>query len=61
MSRVLDEILHSFYTKLSESDALNETTVEEIRALFASKKRLKADELVAIVERTTREETRDSS
>lgn len=48
MPTVLGEILDSFYRKLSKSDAIDEPTVAEVRALFESGKKLKADDFVAI-------------
>ena len=53
MATVLDEILESFYQKLSESQALDETTVEALRALFESGEKLKADDLVRILSDAT--------
>ena len=53
--QVLDEILESFYAKLSESDAVSEATVEELRTLFASAKKLQADDFVAILEKAAHE------
>ena len=55
MTRVLDEILDSFYTKLSESEAVNEETINALRSLFASGKKPKADDFVAIFEKTVQE------
>ncbi len=60
MAKVLDEILDSFYTKLSESDSLSESAVEELRTLLAAEKKPKANEFVAIFERAAQEATRDS-
>ena len=55
MAKVLDEILESFYAKLSESDTVNESMVKELRTLFASEKKLKADDLVAILKKAAQE------
>ena len=55
MAKVLDEILESFYAKLSESDTVNEAMVKELRTLFASEKKLKADDLVAILKQAAQE------
>jgi len=60
MAKVLDEILESFYTNLSESDALPESTVEELRTLLAAEKKPKANDFVAIFERAAQEASRDS-
>ena len=60
MAKVLDRILESFYAKLSESDAVNEATVKELRTLFASESRLKAGDFVAIFEKAAQEGDRDS-
>ena len=53
MATVLDEILDSFYRKLSESEAINDTTVEALRALFESGEKLKADDFVRILSDVT--------
>ena len=60
MAKVMDEILESFYTKLSESDTVSEATVEELRTLLAGQKKPKADEFVAIFERAAQEASLDS-
>lgn len=60
MAKVLDEILDSFYTKLSESDSVGESTVEALRTLLAAEKKPKADDFVAIFERAAQEASRDS-
>ena len=51
MAKVLDEILESFYAKLSESDAVSEATVQELRTLFVSERSLEADDFVAILQK----------
>lgn len=51
MAKVLNEILEAFYTKLSESRALDESTVNELRTLLTSGKKLKADDFVAILKK----------
>lgn len=53
MATVLDEILESFYERLSESEAIDESTIEELRTLLESGKKLKADDFVAILENAT--------
>ncbi len=55
MARVLDEILETFYAKLSESDSVNEAAVQELRTLFASEKKLKADDFVEVLKKAARE------
>ena len=61
MTKVLDKILESFYAKLSESDAVNEATVTQLRTLFGSEKKPKPDDFVAIFEKAAQEGTsRDS-
>lgn len=55
MARVLNEILESFYGKLSGSDAVDEKTVKALRALFESDKKLKAVDFVAILSGATEE------
>lgn len=60
MAKVLDEILESFYVKLSESDTVSETTVEELRTLFTSGKKPKAVDFVTIFEKAAEEGSRDS-
>ena len=60
MAKVLDEILESFYTKLSESDTVRDATVEDLRALFASGKKPKAADFVTIFEKAAGEVGRDS-
>jgi len=49
MAKVLNAILDSFYQKLSESEAIDARTVSELRALFQSGKKLKADDVVAVI------------
>lgn len=49
MQTVLDEILESFYKKLSETKAIDEATVSALRTRFESPKKLKADDLVVIL------------
>ena len=60
MAKVLDEILDSFYAKLSESDAVSEATVEELRTLLSSSKKPKANDFVAIFEKAAQEASLDS-
>lgn len=49
MARVLDDILKSFYKKLSETNAIDGDTLAEVQKLFESKKKLKADDFVAVI------------
>lgn len=55
MASVLTEILDSFYAKLSESEAIDDATIEELRALFESGKKLKADDFVTLLSDAARE------
>ena len=55
MATVLDEILESFFQKLSEADAVDEATVARLRELFQSRKKLKADDFVAAIEKGAEE------
>jgi hypothetical protein len=52
LAKVLSIILDSFYQQLSESEAIDAQTVSELRALFQSGKKLKADDVVAIISGT---------
>jgi hypothetical protein len=56
MAPVLNEILDSLYTKLSESEVIDEETVKALRALFESGVKLKADDFVAILSVATDEQ-----
>lgn len=60
MAKVLNEILESFYANLSESDAVSEATVEELRALLAAETKPKAADFVEIFERAAQEASLDS-
>lgn len=57
MTTVRDEILESFYAKLAESDAIDDATIKELRVLFSSDKKVKADDFVAVLEKAATEET----
>ena len=59
MAKVLDEILESFYAKLSESDAVSAATVEELRTLLEAEKKPKAADVVDIFERAAQEASVD--
>ena len=60
MAKVFEEVLKSFYAKLSGSDTVDDTTVNELRILFASGRKPKADDFVSIFERRATEGSRDS-
>ena len=49
MARVLNDILASFYQKLSDSEAIDAVTLAKLQALFQSGKKLKADDLVEVM------------
>ncbi|MEZ4584799.1 MAG: hypothetical protein R2909_00155 [Gemmatimonadales bacterium] len=49
LPRVLTTILASFFEKLSESEAIDPAAVEQLKALFQSGKKLRADDVVAII------------
>lgn len=49
MATVLAEILESFYTKLAESDSIDDETIKAIRELFESGAKLKADDFVKVL------------
>lgn len=49
MAKVLNTILDSFYLKLAESEEIDARTISEVRALFQSGKKLKADDVVAVI------------
>ena len=59
MAKVLAEILDSFYAKLSESDAVSQATVEELRTLLAAEKKPKPADFVDIFERAVQEASVD--
>jgi hypothetical protein len=46
---VRDEILASFYGRLSASKEIDDATVAALRGLFGSAKKLKADDIVAVL------------
>ena len=49
MARIQEEILDAFYAKLSASETVDHAMVDEIRKLFASGEKLKADDFVAVL------------
>lgn len=55
MARVLDQILDAFYERLDASKQIDAATIEALRILFQSGKKLKADDFVAILESATKE------
>ena len=59
MAKVVDEILESFYAKLSESNAVSEPAVTALRRLFASQRKPKANDFVAILEKGAPEASHD--
>lgn len=48
MATIQEETLEGFFTRLSESEGVNEEVIEALRALFESAGKLKADDLVAV-------------
>ncbi len=55
MPRVLQEILESFYSRLGESNAVDDSVIADLRALFDSGKKLKANDIVTVLSRVGRE------
>ena len=55
MATIQEEILNSFYAKLSESKEVDKAKIDSLRALFQSGKKLKADDFVAILAKKTKE------
>lgn len=60
MANMLDDVYEKFCDELSKSDAVTEATIEELRTLLTSGKRLRADDFVSILEKTV-DERRDDS
>jgi len=58
--RVLDDILDEFCEKLTEQKVVDSTTVRELRELFATGNKLKADDFVEILSRPREEDAHDS-
>ncbi len=48
MASIQEEILESFYEELAKLDEIDEEMVNQIREVFSSGKKVKADALVAI-------------
>jgi len=57
MATIQAEILDSFYAKLSKSETVDKAMIDELRALFQSGNKIKADDFVAILTRKTKERT----
>jgi len=56
MAKVQEHILNAFYERLSESDSVSRETIKAMRALLESGEKLKADDFVAILTKTTQRE-----
>jgi hypothetical protein len=57
MATIQTEILDSFYAKLSKSETVDKATVDELRELFQSGNKLKADDIVGILAKKTKDST----
>jgi len=53
MATVQEDILNAFYEKLSKSASIDAKTVEALRMMLASGKKLKAEDFVAILAKNT--------
>src|SRR5271168_2028458 len=53
MATVQEEILSTFYEKLSASESVSKETVDALRALFGSGEKLKPDDFVAVLSKKT--------
>ncbi len=53
MSKVQEEIQEAFYRELATVDGVDEQMLRELRELFSSGKKVKADALVAAFARTS--------
>lgn len=51
MATIQEEILESFYAELAKSCELDAATIENLRELFESERKLKADDFVAVLSR----------
>jgi hypothetical protein len=49
MSTVQEDILKAFYAKLGLSQEFDKAMIDEVRTLLGSDKKLKADDLVAVL------------
>lgn len=56
MTTVLDQILDAFYERLGASEQIDGVTIEALRALFQSGKKLTANDFVAILESAPKED-----
>jgi hypothetical protein len=54
MPPVQDDILNTFCTKLSNAQAIDPAMVEALRKVLSSAKKLKADEVVALLSKAPR-------
>ncbi len=52
MATVQEEILNTFYAKLTKSESIDEPTIDALRKTLTSTKKLKADDLVVILANT---------
>ena len=55
MATILEEILDAFYERLGASEEIDAATIEALRVLFQSGKKLKADDFVVILESAAKE------
>ncbi len=55
MPRVPETILDSFCERLAESQAVDPRIIDELRALFQSAQKIKADDIVALISRDIRD------
>lgn len=53
MSKVQEEIQESFYRELATVDGVDEQMLRELRELFSSGKKVKADALVTVFARSS--------
>jgi len=49
MATVQEGILNEFYAKLAQSGSVDQTTIDSLRALLTSGKKLKSEDLTAIL------------
>ena len=57
MAAIQEEILDDFFTRLSKSKGMEGKLVKPLRALFTAKRKLKADDLVAVYAAATKDST----
>ena len=55
MATIKEEILNSFYAKLSESQEVDKAKIDALRVLFQSGQKLKADDFVAVLAKKSKE------